>query len=307
MSPEHLTDDLLRPFQLERSALRGRLVRLGATLDQVLTRHDYPLPVAQLLGELLVLAAALAGGLKFKGSFSLQAKGGGPVSLMIADYTHDGAMRGYARFDPDAAIAGSGIAGLLGDGQLAITVDQGERGTAYQSIVELTGADLTACMQAYFRQSDQLRTGLKIAVGRVGSAGAQRWRGGGLMVQRLADQTVDEPDEAQLEDWQRTMLLLGTATDAELLDPDLPPDDLLFRLFHEEGVRVFERQALSFGCRCTRARVETLLRSFAEADLDEMKQDDDALVVTCQFCNVGFRFDEGELARLRVGARNRGH
>lgn len=299
-----VADDLLRPFQLERSALRGRLVRLGATLDRVLTRHDYPMPVAQLLGELLVLAAALAGGLRFKGSFSLQAKSDGPVSLMIADYTHDGAMRGYAKFDPDATIAGSGIAALLGDGRLAITVDQGERGTAYQSIVELTGANLTACLQAYFRKSDQLKTGLKIAVSRVAMAGMPCWRGGGLMVQRLADQTVDERDEEQLEDWQRTMLLLGTATDAELLDPDLPPDDLLFRLFHEEGVRVFERRPLSFGCRCTRARVETLLRSFADADLDDMKQDDDQLVVTCQFCNVGFRFDDRQLAGLRARGEN---
>lgn len=301
MSLHGVADDLLRPFQLERSALRGRLVRLGATLDQVLTRHDYPALVAHLLGELFVLAAALAGGLRFKGTFSLQAKSDGPVSLMIADYTHDGAMRGYATFDPDAITASSETGGLLGQGRLALTVDQGERGTTYQSIVELTGATLTECMQAYFRQSDQLKTGLKIAVGRVVENGGRRWRGGGLMVQRLADQTVDEFDEQQ-EDWQRTMLLLGTATDAELLAPHLPADDLLYRLFHEEGVRVFQPQPLTFGCRCTRARVEALLRSFPDAELEAMKQDDGELVVTCQFCSTGFRFGEDELAGLHARA-----
>jgi molecular chaperone Hsp33 len=297
MSAQRIADDLLRPFQLERSALRGRLVRLGDALDRILTRHDYPEPVGQLLGELLVLAAALAGGLRFKGTFSLQAKGSGPVSLLLADYTHDGAMRGYARFDAERIDAGSDIAALLGDGRLALTVDQGDAGAAYQSIVELTGASLTECMQTYFRQSEQLKTGLKIAVGRVAENGTWHWRGGGLMVQRLADQPVD--DEHQ-EDWHRTMLLLGTATDAELLDPGLPADALLYRLFHEEGVRVFAPQDLRFGCRCTRERVEKLLQSFPDAEVEEMRQDDGLLVVTCQFCNAGFRFDEAQLARLQA-------
>jgi molecular chaperone Hsp33 len=297
MSAQRIADDLLRPFQLERSALRGRLVRLGDALDRILTRHDYPEPVGQLLGELLVLAAALAGGLRFQGTFSLQAKGSGPVSLLLADYTHDGAMRGYARFDAERIDAGADLAALLGDGRLALTVDQGDAGAAYQSIVELSGASLTECMQTYFRQSEQLKTGLKIAVGRVADNGTWRWRGGGLMVQRLADQPVDE---VHLEDWHRTMLLLGTATEAELLDAGLPADALLYRLFHEEGVRVFAPQDLRFGCRCTRERVEKLLQSFPDAEVEEMRQDDGLLVVTCQFCNAGFRFDEAQLARLHA-------
>ena len=299
MSARRIGDDLQRPFQLERSALRGRLVRLGGALDRILTRHDYPEPVAQLLGELLVLTAALAGALRFKGTFSLQAKGSGPVSLLLADYTHDGAMRGYAKFAPEGVEAGSDFAGLLGDGRLAITVDQGDAGAAYQSIVELTGATLTECMQTYFRQSEQLKTGLKIAVGRVAENGGWRWRGGGLMVQRLADQPAPDDDQ---EDWHRTMLLLGTATDAELLDAGLPADALLYRLFHEEGVRVFAPQELRFGCRCSRERVEKLLRSFPDAEVEEMRQDDGLVVVTCQFCNAGFRFDEAQLARLHARA-----
>jgi molecular chaperone Hsp33 len=267
MHPSPIADDLVRPFQLEQTALRGRIVRLGGVIDQVLTRHDYPLPVGRLLGELLALGASLAGGLKFDGTFSLQIRSDGPISLMIADCTNEGVMRGYARYD-DARVAlaadADGFA-LLGQGQLAFTVDQYQAGQTYQGIVELSGGTLTDCMQAYFRQSEQLRTGLKIAVERVASAGGA-WRAGGVMIQRLAEPTGDE-DELE-EDWRRTMLLLATTTDAELVDPQLPPERLLLRLFHEEGVRLFTPQALRFGCRCTRERVTKMLRSFAERDLD---------------------------------------
>jgi molecular chaperone Hsp33 len=300
MSARRIGDDLLRPFQLERSSLRGRLVRLGAALDQILTRHDYPEPVGQLLGELLVLAAALAGGLKFKGTFSLQAKGAGPISLILADYSHDGTMRGYASFDAARITSGADLGTLLGDGRLALTVDQGDAGTAYQSVVELSGANLTECMQTYFRQSEQLKTGLKIAVGRVGEGATRRWRGGGLMVQRLADQPPDDLGDEDQEDWYRTMVLLGTATTAELLEPDLPADDLLYRLFHEEGVRVFAPQQLRFGCRCDRERVDRMLRRFSDAEGEEMRQDNGALVVTCQFCNAAFRYDEAQIGALRA-------
>jgi molecular chaperone Hsp33 len=301
MSASLIADNLLRPFQLERTALRGRVVRLGALVDRVLTRHDYPEPVGRLLGELLVLAATLAGALKFNGTFSLQIRSDGPVSLMLADCTNDGAMRGYARYD-DAGVAeapGTDAGALLGNGQLAFTVDQNQSGQAYQGIVELSGTTLTDCMQTYFRQSEQLRTGLKIAVDRVEAGDAARWRAGGIMIQRLADEGADAWSGEQLDDdWLRTMLLLGTATDAELVDPHLPPERLLLQLFHEEGVRVFTPLELRFGCRCSRERVETMLRRFPEHELDDMKDDDGDVVVTCQFCNVDFRFDDAQLARL---------
>jgi molecular chaperone Hsp33 len=153
-------------------------------------------------------------------------------------------------------------------------------------------------MQAYFRQSEQLKTGLKVAVERVADHDRARWRAGGIMVQRVAEQIPDEREEQMEDDWRRTMLLLGTATDAELVDPDLAPERLLLRLFHEEGVRVFEPLDLSFGCRCSRERVEVVLRRFPPDDLEDMKVDDGQLVVTCEFCNTTFRFDEAELARL---------
>ncbi len=301
MSASLIADNLLRPFQLERSALRGRVVRLGALVDRVLTRHDYPEPVGRMLGELFVLAATLAGGLKFNGTFSLQIQSDGPVSLMLADCTNEGAMRGYARYDEArlARISRSDVQALLGHGRLAFTVDQNQLGQAYQGIVELSGPTLTDCMQAYFRQSEQLKTGLKIAVDRIADAGGPRWRAGGIMIQRLADEARDDwSDEQALEDWRRTMLLLGTATAAELVDPHLAPERLLLHLFHEEGVRVFTPHGLRFGCRCSRERVETMLRRFPEHELDDMRDDDGDVVVTCQFCNIDFRFDDAQLARL---------
>ena len=298
MTVSPISDNLLRPFQLEQSALRGRLVRLGALVDRVLTRHDYPEPVSRLLGELFVLAATLAGGLKFHGTFSLQVRSAGPVSLMIADCTNDGAMRGYAKFDAGrvAAVPQATVRDLLGDGQLVLTVDQSDAGQSYQGIVELTGETLTECMQAYFRQSEQLKTGLKVAVERVEECSARRWRAGGILVQRLPEQVADE--ERMEEDWRRTMLLLGSATEDELVDPHLAPERLLLRLFHEEGVRVFQPLDLSFGCRCSRQRVELVLRRFPAEDLDDMKTPEGELVVTCEFCKAAFRFDEAELARL---------
>jgi molecular chaperone Hsp33 len=303
-------DNLLRPFQLERSALRGRLVRLGGLVDRVLSGHDYPEPVGRLLGELLVLAATLAGGLKFRGTFSLQVKSTGPVSLMIADCTNDGAMRAFAKFDASgvAAAVGTGVPDLLGQGHLALTVDQSEAGQTYQGIVELSGATLTECMQTYFRQSEQVRTGIEVAVDRVvdrvGDRDQRRWRAGGIMVQRLPEQVADGREEQMEEDWRRTMLLLGTATDAELVDPHLAPERLLLRLFHEEGVRVFRPLDLSFGCRCSRARVEAMLRRFPPAELEDMNEADGHLVVTCEFCSATYRFDETELAVLHVGRRH---
>jgi molecular chaperone Hsp33 len=301
MSASLIADNLLRPFQLERSTLRGRVVRLGDLVDRVLTRHDYPEPVGRLLGELFVLAATLAGGLKFDGTFSLQIQSDGPVSLMLADCTNEGAMRGYARYDEVrvAEASGTDVETLLGNGRLAFTVDQNQLGQAYQGIVELSGPTLTDCMQTYFRQSEQLKTGLTIAVDRIADSHGARWRAGGIMIQRLADETRDVSSvEQALEDWRRTMLLLGTATGAELVDPHLPPERLLLHLFHEEGVRVFRPLGLRFGCRCSRERVETMLRRFPEHELDDMKDDQGDVVVTCQFCNVDFRFDDAQLARL---------
>lgn len=296
------TADLLRPFQLERSHLRGRLVRLSDTVDYVLKAHDYPPAVSDLLGQLLVLAGALAGGLKFEGSFSLQIRGDGPVGLLVADCTNDGQMRGYASFDAErmAAVERERPMALVGRGILALTVDQrAVGGEVAQGIVELGGETLADCMLNYFARSEQVRTGIRVAVGR--DRLADRWHAGAIVMQALPVTDPRLQPEAE-EDWRRAMTLLSTATDEELIDPALAPDDLLFRLFHEDGVRVFEPLALAPGCSCNEERVRAMLQSFPLDDLESMRQEDGSITVTCQFCSRVYHFDRdrlGELLSLR--------
>ena len=188
---------------------------------------------------------------------------------------------------------------LLGKGHFAVTVDQDHQATAYQGLVELEGDTLTDCMHQYFRQSEQVKTGMKIAVQHLDDgAGTAFWRAGAVMVQCLPEETDDGSGKDVIEDWRRTMMLLQTVKNAELIDPDLSPERLLLRLFHEEGVRIFDPQPLSFRCRCTRERVENLLRQFRLEDIESMKQEDGSLSATCEFCNETYRFEELEVVRL---------
>lgn len=290
-----LSDQLL-PFQLERSGLRGRLVRLGPVVDTILRRHDYPTPVAELVGEFVVLGATLAGGLKFDGSFSLQARGDGPVPLIVADVTNRGDIRAYAEAKPEAAARGAGLDALMGTGYLAVTVDQSAvGGQTYQGIVELEGSSLTDCMLTYFRRSEQVPTGMRVALSR----GESGWRGGAMVIQKLPEANPHAPEarDAQ-EDWQRTMLLLATLRDEELADPALPDERLLFRLFHEEGVRVFPRHDLAVGCRCSVERIDNMLATFSADELDEMADDDTGEIgVTCHFCNKTYTVDRDRFAK----------
>jgi molecular chaperone Hsp33 len=296
--------DLLRPFQLERSHLRGRFVRLGQTVDYVLSAHAYPPPVSDLLGQLLVLAGALAGGLKFKGSFSLQIRGDGPVRLLVADCTNDGRMRGYAGFDAEAVadLADAAPMALLGKGVLALTIDQRSvGGEISQGIVDLAGETLSDCMLGYFERSEQVRTGIRVAVGK--DPMTDRWQAGAIVVQALPVTDPRKEMEAD-EDWRRAMVLLGTATDTELLDPALGPDDLLFRLFHEDGVRVFQPLTLFPGCGCDENRVTTMLQSFPLDDIEAMRQEDGGITVTCQFCSRVYQFDRDRLGKLLAPRRH---
>lgn len=304
-----LGDDLIQPFQIEGPGLRGRMVRLGPAADAILKRHDYPEPVAQLLGEALALAATLAAALKYDGVFTLQTKGDGPVSMLVADVTTAGALRGYAEFDAerlDQIVEGppaSPVPRLLGAGYLAFTVDQGEHTNRYQGIVDLDGATLAECAQHYFRQSEQLQTVLRLAAGRDPS---DNWRAAGIMVQRLPGDEHDyetvwdvrsiDKEKAD-DDWRRTAILLGTASDAEMLDRDLPAPQLLFRLFHEDGVRLYEAREVADQCRCSRERVSTMLRGLALESVKELLEDG-KIVVTCQFCSRDEVFTEAQLDSL---------
>jgi molecular chaperone Hsp33 len=295
--------DQIQPFVLEVPAVRGRLVRLGPLLDTVLTRHDYPAPVATLLGEMLALAGVLSSMLKFDGVFTLQTKSDGAVRLAVVDMTTAGELRAYAEFDParlaertaqSGETAGSARA-LLGEGYMAFTVDQGPHSERYQGIVQLQGATLADCLHHYFRQSEQLKTAVKLAAGRIDGC----WRAGGLLLQQLPETETGAAALANDEEdsWRRAVVLMATCTEHELLDPTLPDHDLLFRLFHDERVRVFRPRPLTSGCRCSQARLERILRSLPRDEVMEMKIDGE-VIMTCQFCNAEYRFDEAALERI---------
>jgi molecular chaperone Hsp33 len=302
-------DDVVLPFQIETSALRGRAVRLGAALDAILHRHAYPKPVAEALAEALAIASLLAATLKFDGVFTLQTKGDGPVRLMVADVTSSGHLRGYAQFDEARVKAlGEGphsVPKLFGAGYLAFTVDQGESAERYQGIVELDGATLAECAHHYFRQSEQFEAGIKVATGATpapGDGAVLNWRAGALMIQRLppedaqgsaegGEKTIDAVKrDAEEEGWRRAMILMGSAKSAELVDPDLPPWQLVDRLFLAEGVAIYRPLALVHRCRCSPERMRGALRAIPRAEIETLRDPDGAIRMTCEFCNTTHAF-----------------
>lgn len=298
-----LSDDFVLPFEVERTGLRGRLVRMGPAIDLVMKRHDYPPVISALLGEALVLACCLASTLKFDdGFFTLQARGaGGPVRMLVADITSDGEFRGYVGFDSDKLDTDAGhisAAKLFGGGHVAFTVDQGEDFERYQGIVELRGETLSDSVHHYFRQSEQIATALK-TVCRPDAHG--RWRGTAIMVQKLPDEVIQQAapeDRAELaesdEGYRTAAILLGSATQAEMVDPDLSAEELLLRLFHEDGVRVYDKRPVYSGCRCKLDGVENVLRQFGRERMDEFKVDG-LVTVTCEFCTKERVFDDEAL------------
>ena len=310
-------DDVVLPFQITPFATRGRVVRLGGVVDSIVKRHNYPPLVARTLAEMIAMAAALAATLKYDGVFTLQTKGDGPIRMMLADVTSAGAIRGYAQYDA-AKVEELGdspsVPKLFGAGYLAFTVDQGEHTERYQGIVELTGATLAECAHHYFRQSEQFKAGLKVAAGAYkDQSGALTWRAGAIMVQSLPPEgaqgsaegrdvsraLTEALDEAE-DGWRRALILMGSATSAELVDPSLPPWKLVDRLFLAEGVEIYRPHDLRHACRCSRERVATVLRSFPRSEIEELKVDG-ALVVTCEFCNTQHVFDAADVEDLFAG------
>ncbi|MCY4547787.1 MAG: Hsp33 family molecular chaperone HslO [Defluviicoccus sp.] len=297
-------NDIVLPFQIESQAARGKLVRLGGTVDRIVSRRNYPAPVATLLGELAVLAALVSSALKYDGVLTVQVKGDGPVRMLVADATSAGEIRAYAAFDPaalDRATSGdwrtAPVPLLLGAGYLAFTIDRGFEVERYQGIVELSGRSIADCAHRHFRESDQNQAAFRLAVARTGPRGA--WRAGGMMMQRLPDSgparlSGDAPDDELEESWRRAVVLMGSCTPAELVDDRLHPHDLLYRLFHEDGVRVFEPHGLAHGCRCSRDRVEATLRSFPREEIEDLEIDGE-VVVTCEFCGARYAFDDPDI------------
>jgi molecular chaperone Hsp33 len=278
--------DFIQPFQLEAPNLRGRMVRVGPLLDAIVTRHDYPEPVAHLLAETIVLTALLAGMLKYEGIFTLQAKGEGAVNLLVADVTSDGHVRAYAQFTKMPLAVGANARDLLGEGYLAFTVDQGESSERYQGVVELYGRTLSDFVQHYFKQSEQIDSAFEVAVMHDKILG---WRAGSIMLQRLPERVVPLKKSAETDDWRRCMVLLDTVTTPELTDPSLAATDLIYRLFHQEEPTAYELQPLVDQCRCSKERVEGMLRALPPDEIEALKAEGHAEVV-CEFCSRQYLF-----------------
>lgn len=307
------TDDLILPFKVGDVAVRGRVVRLGSVVDEILSRHDFPQPVTSLVGEAAVLAAMLGSALKFDGKLIFQAQGDGPVSTLVADYAADGALRATAMIREGAEEVAENAQGpelhyLLRKGHMAITIDQGPEMERYQGVTPLDGPNLAKATVSYFAQSEQIPTAVQLAVGKIhGPDGRESWRAGGIMVQFVPGEGGErERGEAALletddEDaWNRAATLLETTQPDELLDPMVSPERLLFRLFHEDGVRVFEPKQAHFGCTCSKEKIARVLAQYDAGTIKELVEDG-AIEVSCDFCRTTYRFELDETGEAFKG------
>jgi molecular chaperone Hsp33 len=308
-------DDRILPFQIEALDVRGRVVRLGPSIDRVIERHAYPPAVSKLLGEAVALTVLLGSALKIDGRFQLQTRSDGPVGMLVVDFEAPDKVRACARFDKERLYDVRGSGALLGHGHMALTIDQGPDMSRYQGVVALEGGGLEEAAHAYFRQSEQIPTKVRLAVAETLSPGASHsWRAGGLLVQFLpeapermrtpdldpgdAPEGAETPDAAEDDAWVEAQTLVSTVEDHELIDPMLEPERLLIRLFNEREIRVFESRGVREACRCSRERVLGMLKSFSADDRRDMRADDGSIEVTCDFCSTRYGFSAAEAAEL---------
>lgn len=306
-------DDVVLPFQLDRSNIRGRVSRLDRTIDQIISQHNYPGPVQALVAEAALLTALVGQTMKLRWKLSLQVRGDGPIRLIATDYfapTEDGGparLRAYASYGDDVALEGAPFA-QLGEGLFGITIDQGPDMQPYQGITPLAQGSLAQCASSYFAQSEQLPTRFVLGAALSETPGEDpSWRAGGVMIQHLAkpggavakaEEAADDGllSDAQIlagdeaENWSRTVMLLETVELTELIGPHVGSDDLLRRLFHEETPRVFDAQPVEFGCTCTRDRLEAAIQTYAAKDLEDLRQEDGSISGECQFCGATYEF-----------------
>lgn len=307
-------EDLVLPFEVKPLGVRGRVIRLGPVIDDILSRHDYPEPVSALLAQSVALAALLGSTLKFDGKFILQTKTDGPVSMLVADFASPNGVRGVARFNKSAVGNAGRLASeteLMGEGYLAMTVDQGAEMERYQGIVPLGEGTLADAAHTYFAQSEQIPTRLHLFAGPVQVRGEKvpHWRAGAILIQHLpreggispvAFSSGDAPegheeDVAENDDWVKARLLLDTVESHELLDPTLSAEDLLYRLYHEDGVTVYPVTLLARHCTCSHETVASMIRGFAADDRADMIEDG-AIKVVCEFCSTPYVFKPSEFA-----------
>ena len=311
-------DDVVVPFAVEPLDVRGRAVHLDSMLNTILKRHQYPEDICFLLGELTVLTVLLGTSLKFEGSFILQTQSEGPVSLAVVDFKTPGAVRAYARYDP-AALKEMITQGkttpieLLGKGVMAMTIDQGVDMQRYQGVVALDGSSLEEAAHQYFRQSEQIPTRIKLSVAQIMTPSLDddevetRWRAGGILTQFLPESIErvkvrdlpggsdnEEPEIDEDDAWQEATALFDTVGDDELTDPQLNVERLLFRLFNQHGVRVFEGVPVLDNCSCSREKVISLVRNFADDPEKPLKSGENFTTV-CEFCNTSYTVNVDEI------------
>lgn len=310
-------DDRVVPFQVEGLDVRGRAVQLGPMLDAILERHNYPLPVARLVAETVVLTVLLGTSLKFDGKLIIQTKSDGPVDLVVADFSTPDRVRAYARYDEEALASAiekgeTDPQDLLGQGILAFTIDQGEFTQRYQGIVPLDGASLEEIAGVYFRQSEQIPTKVRLGVAELldrdeNGKPRHRWRAGGMVAQFLpeAPDRMRQPDlhggdgdenfDGSVDDlWDEARVMVETIDADELTDPTVGTERLLFRLFHERGVRVYPPQAVYDQCACSREKLRDVLASFSQEEI-ESTVEDGVISVTCEFCSTTYKFEATEV------------
>ncbi|WP_274630130.1 Hsp33 family molecular chaperone [Arvimicrobium flavum] len=311
-------DDHVVPFEVSALDMRGRTVQVGPLLDEILGRHDYPEPVARLLAEAIVLTALLGTSLKFEGKFILQTRTDGPVDMLVADFATPNAMRAYARFDAEkvaAAVAAGKTASqdLFGRGVLALTIDQGAHMQRYQGIVQLDGTSFEEAARSYFRQSEQIPTTVRLAVARQRLPGdrGEHWRAGGLLAQflpaaperlRLPDLPGGDGDGGHAADptddsWREVQLLVDTIEPTEMIDPTVGAERLLFRLFHDHGVRVFPAVRIADECSCSRDKIRGILDGFSAEEISESVEEG-RIRVDCEFCSKCYEFDPTEFTAV---------
>jgi molecular chaperone Hsp33 len=328
VAPFEGADDSVLPFAIEGLDVRGRVARLGNAIDTIISRHKYPDAVARVIGEAAALTVLLGSSLKFEGRFQLQTKSDGPIEMVVVDYDAPDRVRAYARFDPgrlEAVESSAPRAGdLLGDGFLAMTIDQGSDRNRYQGVVPLEGQGLEEAAHRYFRQSEQIPTRVRLAVAEQFEGGRRAYRAGGLLVQflpaspermRQADlppgdvpegHALHETREPADDDaWIEAKSLVDTIEDHELIDPSLSSERLLYRLFHERGVRVFGPQEMREACRCSRERIMAMMRRFSPQDRRDMVGDNGRIGITCEFCSRVYDLDPAEVEAEVARPENR--
>jgi molecular chaperone Hsp33 len=309
-------DDTVLPFQLDRSDIRGRVARLDQTLERILTQHDYPAPVEALVAEMTLLTALIGQTIKLRWKLSLQVRGDGPIRLIATDFyapAGDDAparIRGFASYDADRLDMEADPFRQIGKGYFAILLDQGKGTAPYQGITPIAGGSLSSCAETYFAQSEQLPTRFALGYGRSTEPGhPEGWRAGGVMLQHMPKgatppssgdggtgeggllSAYDLLEEDEGENWNRANILLDTVEDMELIGPSVAPTDLLLRLFHEEGPRVYDAQPVQFGCTCSPARVRQSLSIYSAKDIGHMTTDEGIVTADCQFCGAHYEFD----------------